>query len=219
MKKVSGIIFDMDGLLFDTEQIYYDASQVIADKMDFQYDEALYDRFIGVSDEELWQNYHEIFAAHGKANVQKFIDESYALALKTFNTQGAPLKPGAKELLDFLAAEDIPRVLASSNQRPVIETLLNKAGLTERFAAIVSADDVKRAKPDPEIFQLALTKLETTAETTLVLEDSHNGILAAEAAQIPVVMIPDRIPASPELTEKAHAVLPDLHAVISYLKK
>lgn len=219
MKKVNGIIFDMDGLLFDTEQIYYDASQTVADQMGFPYDEALYDRFIGVSDEELWANYHEIFAAHGKEQVQQFIDESYGLALKTFMTTGAPLKPGAAELLDFLAAENIPRILASSNQRSVIDTLLKKAGLTSKFAAIVSSDDVKRAKPDPEIFQLALQKLATKADETLVLEDSHNGILAAAAAQIPVVMIPDRIPASEELTAKSQAVLPDLHSVINYLKK
>ncbi|STD68552.1 HAD-superfamily hydrolase [Enterococcus faecium] len=58
--KYNAVIFDMDGLLFDTELVYYEATQVVADKMGFPYDKDLYLKFLGVSDEEVWANYHMI---------------------------------------------------------------------------------------------------------------------------------------------------------------
>lgn len=49
------VIFDMDGLLFDTEIVYYEASQMVADQMGFPYDKELYLKYLGVSDEEVWE--------------------------------------------------------------------------------------------------------------------------------------------------------------------
>ncbi len=62
------------------------------------------------------------------------------------------MKPGVLELLSFLEEHQIPKVVASSNQRAVIELLLKKNNLFERFETIISAENVQRAKPDPEIF-------------------------------------------------------------------
>ena len=103
----------------------------------------------------------------------------------------------------FLEEHQIPKVVASSNQRAVIELLLKKNNLFERFETIVSAENVQRAKPDPEIFLLANQKLGTAKKETLILEDSQNGILAASAAEIPVVMVPDLLPPSQELIKNS----------------
>jgi HAD superfamily hydrolase (TIGR01509 family) len=121
-------------------------------------------------------------------------------------------------LLAYLEEKNIPRVLASSNVRPVIEILLEHAGIRDKFSDIVSADDVKYAKPDPEIFEIAVDRLGIAREEGLVLEDSKNGILAAEGAGVPVVMVPDIIPPTAELEEKTAAVLPTLHDVINFLE-
>ncbi|MGC3221329.1 HAD-IA family hydrolase, partial [Enterococcus faecium] len=75
------------------------------------------------------------------------------------------------------------------------------------FETIVSAENVQRAKPDPEIFLLANQKLGTAKKETLILEDSHNGILAASAAEIPVVMVPHLLPPSQELIKKTAGVV------------
>ncbi len=178
--KYNAVIFDMDGLLFDTELVYYEATQVVADKMGFPYDKDLYLKFLGVSDEEVWANYHMIFSGIGKTSVQRFIDNSYQETLERFS-QGAVQVTGVLELLSFLEEHQIPKVVASSNQRAVIELLLKKNNLFERFETIVSAENVQRAKPDPEIFLLANQKLGTAKKETLILEDSQNGILAASA--------------------------------------
>lgn len=124
--KVNAVIFDMDGLLFDTEIVYYEASQTVADWMGFPYDKDLYLRFLGVSDEEVWANYHTIFASFGRETVQKFIDDSYQETLDRFALGQVELKPGVLEFLKFLEEKDIPKVVASSNQRHVIELLLEK---------------------------------------------------------------------------------------------
>lgn len=213
------VIFDMDGLLFDTEIVYYEASQMIADQMGFPYDKELYLKYLGVSDEEVWANYHQIFASFGKNNVQKFINDAYEETIRRFSLGAVQLKPGVIELLDFLEEHRIPKVVASSNQRHIIELLLEKNQLTNYFETIVSAENVKRAKPDPEIFLLAHEYLGTKKQETLVLEDSKNGILAAASAEIPVIMIPDLLAPSEDLQQKTLAVLSSLHEVPGYLKK
>ncbi|WP_459904897.1 HAD family hydrolase [Enterococcus thailandicus] len=215
--KVNAVIFDMDGLLFDTEMVYYEATQMVADQMGFPYDKEFYLRFLGVSDEEVWANYHEIFAEYGRETVQRFIDESFQETLTRFASGNVQLKPGVMELLDFLEEQDIPKVVASSNQRKVIELLLEKNNLLTRFDMIVSAENVKRAKPDPEIFLLAQQKLGTTKKNTLILEDSQNGILAAEAAEIPVIMVPDLLEPSAELADKTVAVVSSLHEIPTFI--
>ncbi|ENZ5657825.1 HAD family hydrolase [Enterococcus hirae] len=213
------VIFDMDGLLFDTEIVYYEASQMVADQMGFPYDKELYLKYLGVSDEEVWANYHQIFASFGKNNVQKFINDAYEETIRRFSLGAVQLKPGVIELLDFLEEHRIPKVVVSSNQRHIIELLLEKNQLTNYFETIVSAENVKRAKPDPEIFLLAHEYLGTKKQETLVLEDSKNGILAAASAEIPVIMIPDLLAPSEDLQQKTLAVLFSLHEVPGYLKK
>lgn len=213
------VIFDMDGLLFDTEIVYYEASQMVADQMGFPYDKELYLKYLGVSDEEVWANYHQIFASFGKNNVQKFINAAYEETIRRFSLGAVQLKPGVIELLDFLEEHRISKVVASSNQRHIIELLLEKNQLTNYFETIVSAENVKRAKPDPEIFLLAHEYLGTKKQETLVLEDSKNGILAAASAEIPVIMIPDLLAPSEDLQQKTLAVLSSLHEVPGYLKK
>ncbi|MBF8807567.1 MAG: HAD family phosphatase [Enterococcus lacertideformus] len=213
------VIFDMDGLLFDTEVVYYEASQLVADRMGFPYDKELYLTFLGVSDEEVGANYHQIFAEFGKNNVKKFIEETYEETIKRFSAGKVQLKPGVLELLDFLEEKQIPKVVASSNQRHIIELLLEKKQLSRYFDTIISAENVQRAKPDPEIFLLAHQYLGTQKHETLILEDSQNGILAASSAGIPVIMIPDLLLPSDDLKEKTVAVFSSLHEVPEFLKQ
>ncbi|MBL1228880.1 HAD family phosphatase [Enterococcus sp. BWB1-3] len=218
MNKFDGVIFDMDGLLFDTEMIYYDSSQKVADEMGFPYTKELYLQFLGVSDEEVWENYHRIYQDFGRETVDEFIRRSYADTISMFESGQVQLKEGVFELLDFLEESNIPKLVASSNVRPAIELLLENAGIRDRFHRIVSAEDVSRAKPDPEIFQKAVSFLGTHPEKTLVLEDSSHGVNAAYAAGIPVIMIPDLLQPDEDLKGKALQIFDSLLDVPNYLK-
>ncbi|WP_122645444.1 HAD family hydrolase [Enterococcus mediterraneensis] len=220
MNKLAGVIFDMDGLIFDTEMIYYQATQVIADKMKIPYDKELYLKFLGVSDEEVWEGYHQLFdEKFGDEYVQAFIQNSYDEAIRLFEAGQANLKPGVRELLTILDESGLPRVVASSNQRKVIDRLLEVSDLTHEFSEIISFEDVKRAKPDPEIFEIAHQRLRSPKENLVILEDSQNGILAAHAAGIPVIMVPDLLPPDERLKQKTLAVAESLLEVPSFLQK
>ncbi|MDH6365797.1 HAD superfamily hydrolase (TIGR01509 family) [Enterococcus sp. PF1-24] len=219
MKKVKGIIFDMDGLIFDTETVYYQASQTTADKLGFPYSKAEYLKYLGISDEELWAAYHEVYAEFGSEKVQQFIDEAFAESNRMIANGEVAVKPGLFDLLTYLNEAQIPKIIASSNQRQVIDAILAVSDLQAEFPEIVSFENVKRAKPNPEIFELAAKRLGLAKDEILVLEDSPNGVLAAEAAGIPVIMIPDLIAPSAELREKTVAVLPSLSEVVTFLEK
>lgn len=219
MTKLQGVIFDMDGLIFDTEMMYYQATQVVADQMGFPYKKETYLDYVGISDEEVWAAYHEMYDdSFGKKQVDLFIQTSFNKVVELFEEGHAELKPGVMELLTYLDKKNIPRILASSNQRRVIDTLLKATDLTAEFPEIVSFDDVVRAKPDPEIFNKAQQRLKVPKENLLIFEDSENGVIAAHRANIPVIMIPDLILPSQELLPKIHQVLPTLAAVPEYLE-
>jgi HAD superfamily hydrolase (TIGR01509 family) len=219
MNKLDGVIFDMDGLLFDTELIYYQSTQTVADAMNFPYSKELYLDFVGVSDEEVAKNYHKIFHEFGRERVEEFIKRSYNHTIEVFQTGKVPLKEGVIELLDYLDEQNIPRMVASSNVRPAIELLLEGAGIRERFVGIVSAEDVTRAKPDPEIFKKAQKSLGTDPEKTLIFEDSFHGVTAAHAAGIPVIMVPDLLAPTQEIKAKTLEIFDSLLEVPNYLAK
>lgn len=215
---VKGVIFDMDGLIFDTEQLYYAGAQAAADTFGFPYDKELYLNLLGISDEEVIMKYHELFdEKFGVDTVKAFIEAAYENTRLLFAQGKATLKPGVMELLTYLKANKIKWVIASSNQRAVIDELLEQAELTAYFSTVVSAEDVPKAKPDPAIFLAAQNLLGTKKEETLVLEDSQNGVLAAYRAEIPVIMVPDLLPPDADLKNKTVAVVSSLHEVPKFL--
>ena len=113
--------------------------------------------------------------------------------------EGVPMKPGVREILDFLRQRHIPTALATSTSRERTQRRMELTGLGGYFQAMITGDQVEHSKPDPEIYLLACQALGAAPEHTLAVEDSRNGILAASAAGMPTVMVPDMIAPTPEL--------------------
>lgn len=215
---LKGLIFDMDGLLLDTEKLYCKANLTIAPKYGITtYDEAYYMKYVGTSDEELYEAYYQDFAEFGRENIEGFIKEAHEEVKALFLAGKAELKPGAIELLDYLKEQEIPCVVASSNLRSFITILLDKAGITSYFSGVISGEDVKRAKPDPEIVEKAASMLQLAPKDCLMLEDSFNGVIASSEAGVPVIMIPDLLQPTPEIKERTLEVFPSLYDVKNYL--
>lgn len=217
MSKFKGIIFDMDGLLFDTESIYCQAQTSVARKYGIPFDEQAYLATIGISDQELHQKLHADYVDFGQTTVQKFIDESQELIEELFAQGNVAMKPGVRELLNYLEEAKIPRVIASSNVRRFIDILLEKHQLQSFFSGIVSGEEVEFAKPHPEIVEKAIELLKIQPEQALMLEDSLNGIRAASSAGVPVMMVPDLIAPNSEAKEKVLGIYPSLHDVQKFL--
>jgi len=103
---------------------------------------------------------------------------------------GAPL-PGALEAVEAAAAQGLPLAVASSSPRRLIDATLARLGLSERFAAITSAEDDRYGKPHPAVYLRAAEALGVAPPRCLVFEDSLNGVIAAKAARMRCVAVPE----------------------------
>jgi len=102
-----------------------------------------------------------------------------------------PAIPGAKEAVERLAA-DYKLGLASSSNRELIDLALELLGVAHLFAATVSSEEVARGKPAPDVYLEAARRLGIEPARAAAVEDSQNGILAAKAAGMRVIAIPNR---------------------------
>ncbi len=211
------VIFDMDGVIFDTERLYIDCCKELTDKyhMGKEADvEALCHRCIGITGamtrRMILETYGEDFP------VEEFSADVYRLFQEKFGDGKQVIKPGVHELFSYLKDEGYRIALASSTQTKDLTVELDHAGLLQNFDVVVGGEQVTRSKPEPDIFLRAAELLGENAEDCYVIEDSHNGIRAAHAAGMHPIMVPDLLPATEEMKEKAEAVLPSLVEVKEY---
>ena len=113
--------------------------------------------------------------------------------------KGVPCKPGLKELLSYLEDLGMPRIVASSSPRTMIELNLQTTGTARYFHDIVCGNEVKLCKPAPDIFLEAARRIKVDIHDCMVLEDSHNGIRAGHASGAETVMVPDLLPVTDEM--------------------
>ena len=213
---INGVIFDMDGLMFDTERMWATFWEPALAALGLEYKEGLAEAERGTAGETSRNIVRQFYGEDCDANA--IIDSLHRVADEEFQ-KPVPKKPGLDELLAWLDANHIPMAVASSSRVHVIEGNLNNWGLTHYFKALVSGQQVKHSKPDPEIFLTAAKALGTTPAETLVLEDSYNGVRAGARGGFVTVMVPDLAPADDEMRRLYTAECKDLHEVKKMLEE
>lgn len=124
-----------------------------------------------------------------------------------YRREGAPRIDGAIEAVERIADAHLVAV-ASSAHREVIAAALDATGLASRFGVVVSSDEVAHGKPAPDVYLEAARRMGVDPAACLVVEDSRNGVLAARAAGMTVVLVPNAsVPPAPGTHELADAVL------------
>lgn len=124
-----------------------------------------------------------------------------------YRTEGPPDIPGAVDAVRRIAAERAVAI-ASSAHREVIDAALDATALVGTFGVIVSSDEVAHGKPAPDVYLEAARRLGADPADCLVVEDSYNGVLAARAAGMTVVLVPNHsVPPAPGTTDLADLVL------------
>jgi HAD superfamily hydrolase (TIGR01509 family) len=119
------------------------------------------------------------------------ISRAVAARLQELYRERLPLLPGAREAVSRLARR-WPLGLASSANRPIIDLVLELAGLRSLFSAAVSSEEVARGKPAPDVYLEAARRLGFTPTACAAIEDSTNGLRAAAAAGMSVIAVPNR---------------------------
>lgn len=210
----AAVLFDMDGLLLDTERLIRDAMIAVMADLGFAMSGADYAELIGrpePASRAIMQTRFGTALDYDamRANVRQRIRAEWG-ALR-------PVKPGAAALLAQVNALRIPAAVVTSSEQALARAHLGHAGLLAGFAAIIGCDDVANGKPHPEPYLAAAARLGVAPGTALALEDSHNGIIAAHGAGVPVIMVPDLLPATAEIRPRLLAVADDLHEVGRWL--
>ena len=194
---VKGVIFDMDGLMFDTERLWDTLWEPACAALGLPLPADM-EKFKAGGRGLAGDNLRRHVAEYIPGDPQKVLDKIWQLADERF-ARGVPCKKGLKELLGALEDMGLPRIVASSSPRNMIEMNLQTTGTARYFHDIVCGNEVKLCKPAPDIFLEAARRIKVDIHDCMVLEDSHNGIRAGHASGAETVMVPDLLPVTDEM--------------------
>ncbi|MEO9804597.1 MAG: HAD family phosphatase [Reichenbachiella sp.] len=178
---LEAVIFDMDGVIMDSEPIHYETEFEILKRFGVtEYPIEEHAKYVGMRTRDLWDGHitkYGLDATSEELTVEG--DEAYIGALKEND-----FKPiaGLIDLLQRIKSGNIKMIVASSASRENIKLVLDKFAISDFFEGYVSSQDVKKTKPNPDIFLLAAKTLEVNPENCVVIEDAKHGVQAAVSA-------------------------------------
>lgn len=184
---IDAVVFDLDGVVVQTEEIWDEVREGYIRELGGRYDAEAQRAMMGMSSTEWSRFIHEGLGVPRKP--QQISDDVVAAMISRYR-EHLPLIPGAAEAVERLA-EQWPLAVASSSNRPLIDTVLQLSGLERFFRATVSSEEVARGKPHPDVYLEAARRLGVDAAHAAAVEDSHSGIRSAKAAGMRVIAIPN----------------------------
>lgn len=181
------VIFDVDGLLLNTEFVWDIVWKNVADKYNEPRFYELHKYAVGITGKET-----EDLVTNNLPDAEnplQMLQEARNIGVELLKTEVAVM-PGAFELLEYLKAHNFSLAVATTTPKNLTMERLKQTELIDYFQVIVCGDEVKRRKPDPEIYITVLEKMHCAAEDAIVFEDTGYGITAAYNAKIRPVMVP-----------------------------
>lgn len=185
--RFAAVVFDMDGVLVDSEPIHLDAMRELLRPYGIAYTDRENEAFFGFTDPEVFR---VLRARYGLEPDEQALTRRRTVLLVELMRQRAAPMPGVPDVPRALHALGYRLAVASSSALDVIRATVDVLGLAAHFETLVSALEVGRGKPAPDIFIETARRLGLPAGACLVVEDSRNGLLAAKAAGMACAAIP-----------------------------
>ena len=183
------MIFDMDGVLIDSEHLWRKAMMMTFAENNMNLTENDCRKTMGMRIGEvigLWLAHHQKPASLAPALEERIV----TLLLELINSDGKVIA-GIPELIDYCIAQKLKTGLATSSSQRLVNAVLTRTALKSKIEATVTADHLRYAKPHPEVFLECAGKLGVAPGQCIVIEDSLNGVIAAKAARMKVIAVPD----------------------------
>ncbi|MDR6997788.1 putative hydrolase of the HAD superfamily [Neobacillus niacini] len=187
---IKGVIFDFDGLIVDTESVWFEAlKEVLMEKHHVELELSKYSSCIGTGSDVLFKYLRGVVGEDVDCELLN------QLALEKYNEKmkQPSLREGVIEYLEEAKINNLKIGLASCSSREWVARHLKPLNIIEYFDVINTKNDVKKVKPDPEIYIKTLTDCNLKRPEAVAFEDSLNGLLAAKEAGIRCVIVPNDV--------------------------
>ncbi len=213
--KPRGVIFDFDGVLVDTEWAIYQSWVKLFAREGQEISIETYSPCLGAGYSH-WNPADYLESLTGKTYDWE-IETPARQAVLEAELELMGLMPGAQELMNWCQAQHIPMAVASSSSRRWVAGWLNKLNIYDKFAGVFTRTDGYPVKPDPSLFLAARECLNVPAEDCLIIEDSENGTISAQRAQISCVAVPNRMTRHSDFS-RAALVVDNLQELLSIIR-
>ncbi len=177
---MKAVIFDMDGVLVDSEPLYISMNQKFFRELGADISMEEHQAFVGISAVAMWSFIREKFAL--SATVEELVHREKELKFQLLQESNLQAIEGTPELLAVLRDSGVPLALGTSSLRKNADLILGTIGLLPYFDVRTTGEEIKRGKPNPDVFLLAAEKMNRAPQECIVVEDSANGVKAAKAA-------------------------------------
>lgn len=210
---IQAVIFDMDGVLIDSEPFWRQAELAVFHSYDVPLVQELCIKMTGTRIDQL-VNYYLTYFQRNDLDPVKITHQIIDMLIHLINRDGTTM-PGASEALDFFSSLNLPLALASSSSALIIDAVLKKTGLGSYFKVIHSGEQEAFGKPHPAVYLTTAEMLKADSYYCLAIEDAVNGVIAAKAARMKCLAVPEKELLNDRRFGVADLILPDLKQIAS----
>lgn len=209
------VIFDMDGTILDNEEFTISSKVIEGKKLGYNISEDIAKNTLGMSTKKSKEYFASIYGDDFPYDY--FRQKRFDYIFEDIKKNGIKYKKGTLELLNYLKDNNYLIALCTSSTIRYINEYKKYTSIFDMFDVIITGEQIKNGKPNPEIFNKAMEILNVKPQETLVIEDSNNGILAGINSNSDVIMIPDLVGPNDEVKKHQIKIFNSLLDVIEYI--